>query len=241
MDAEISLDRSGPHQVLLALYALFALAAGARSIVQLATRAGDAPLAYSLSLLAAATYALGWFAIRAASFGRSGFASVMLWVELAGVVIVGTASVVEGDWFPEPSVWSGYGIGYGLVPAVLPIAALLWLREQNPAHQRGRGLVTAFKIVAVAEAVSWSGLLVGMFFKYAVDAGEQGVEVFGPIHGTVFVGYVLVTLLTWRQLRWSIPVALAALAAAIPPFCTVAFEVWAVRSGRLGGLGSDNF
>ena len=53
----------------------------------------------------------------------------MLWIELAGVVTVGTLSLVEDDWFPDASVWSGYGIGYGFVPAVLPVAALLWLRR----------------------------------------------------------------------------------------------------------------
>ena len=124
--------RSGGHQVLLAVYALFTLAAGARSIVQLATRADEAPVAYTLSLAAALTYALGWVAIRRASEGRTGFASWMLWVELAGVVTVGTLSLVEDDWFPEASVWSGYGIGYGFVPAVLPVVALLWLRAQDP-------------------------------------------------------------------------------------------------------------
>ena len=122
--------RSGGHQVLLAVYALFTLAAGARSLVQLATRADEAPVAYTLSLAAALTYALGWVAIRRASEGRTGFASRMLWVELAGVVTVGTLSLVEDDWFPDASVWSGYGIGYGFVPAVLPVAALLWLRAQ---------------------------------------------------------------------------------------------------------------
>lgn len=121
--------RSGGHQVLLALYALFVLAAGARAAVQLATDAGRAPIAYSLSAVAALTYAAGWVAIRRASVGHTGFASVMLWVELAGVVTVGTLSLVERDWFPEASVWSDYGIGYGFVPAVLPIAGLLWLRR----------------------------------------------------------------------------------------------------------------
>jgi integral membrane protein len=93
--------------------------------------------------------------------------------------------------------------------------------------------VTAFRVVAFAEAVSWLGLLISMFFKYVVDAGEQGVHVFGPIHGTVFLAYVVLTLLTWRHLRWPLPVALLALAASIPPFCTVLFEVWAQRTGRL--------
>jgi drug/metabolite transporter (DMT)-like permease len=128
----VSEPRSGAHQVLLAVYALFTLAAGARSIVQLATRAEDAPVAYSLSLVAAVTYALGWLAIRRAAEGDTAFASWMLWVELAGVVAVGTLSLVRDDWFPEPSVWSGFGIGYGFVPAVLPVVALLWLRAQDP-------------------------------------------------------------------------------------------------------------
>lgn len=126
--------RSGPHQVLLAFYALFTLAAGARAIVQLTTQYDDAPVAYWLSLAAAVTYALGWYAIRSAAAGDTRFASVMLWVELAGVVTVGTLSLVVRDWFPDASVWSDYGIGYGFVPAVLPIAGLLWLRRQKNTH-----------------------------------------------------------------------------------------------------------
>ena len=123
--------RSGAHQVLLALYALFTLAAGARSIVQIASDWDRAPVAYGLSVAAAITYALGWAAIRQASVGRAAFASVMLWVELAGVLAVGTLSLLKEDWFPDASVWSGYGIGYGFVPALLPVAGLLWLRQQR--------------------------------------------------------------------------------------------------------------
>jgi integral membrane protein len=225
-------SRSGAHQVLLLVYALFTLAAGARSLVQLATKADEAPFAYVLSLLAAVTYALGWVAIRRASEGRTAFASWMLWVELAGVLAVGTVSLLEPDWFPDATVWSDYGIGYGFVPAVLPVAGLLWLRAQDPARA-GRGTVTAFRVVAVAEALSWLGLLTGMFFKYVVDAGERGVQLFGPIHGTVFLTYVVVALLTWRSQRWSLPVGLLALVASVPPFCTVVFEQWARRTGRL--------
>jgi hypothetical protein len=127
----MSAPRSGPHKVLLACYALFALAAGARAGVQLLTQYDDAPVAYWLSAVAAVTYALGWYAIRQASYGHTGFASVMLWVELAGVLAVGTLSIVVREWFPDASVWSDYGIGYGFVPAVLPIAGLLWLRRQK--------------------------------------------------------------------------------------------------------------
>jgi len=225
--------RSGAHQVLLLLYALFTLAAGARSLVQLATRAEEAPLAYALSLGAAVTYALGWVAIRRAAAGRTAFASRMLWVELAGVLVVGTLSLVEPDWFPDATVWSDYGIGYGFVPVALPVAGLLWLRTQDSESAAGQGVVTIFRLVAFAEAASWLGLLVGMFFKYVVDAGDGGVRVFGPIHGTVFLAYVLVALVTWRHQRWSLPVGVLALAASVPPFCTVLFEQWAERTGRL--------
>ncbi|WP_372730047.1 hypothetical protein [Nocardioides sp.] len=132
-DAAAGSVRSGPHQVLLALYALFVLAAGARSAVQLATDAARAPIAYTLSAVAALTYAAGWVAIRRASAGHTGFARVMLWVELVGVAGVGTLSLVRRDWFPDASVWSDYGLGYGFVPAVLPVAGLLWLRRQRGA------------------------------------------------------------------------------------------------------------
>lgn len=127
--------RTGPHTLLLTVYALFVLAAGARSVVQIARDFDAAPAAYSLSVFAAVTYALGWLAIRRAASGRLGFAAVMLWVELSGVLIVGTLSLVRPGWFPEASVWSGYGIGYGFVPAVLPILGLVWLQRQRAVLQ----------------------------------------------------------------------------------------------------------
>jgi hypothetical protein len=123
--------RTGPHKLLLAVYAIFTLAAGARSGVQMSRDVGAAPVAYSLSVLAAVTYALGWVGIRRAAAGRLGFAWAMLWLELAGVLGVGTLSLARPDWFPDASVWSGYGVGYGFVPAVLPILGLLWLRGQH--------------------------------------------------------------------------------------------------------------
>jgi hypothetical protein len=130
-DSEARAASDGSYRVLLAFYALFTLAAGARSAVQLIQQADEAPVAYSLSALAACTYAAGWFAIRLASQGKTGFASVMLWVELAGVLTVGTLSLLVPDWFPDASVWSGYGVGYGFVPAILPVAGLIWLRRQK--------------------------------------------------------------------------------------------------------------
>lgn len=92
----------------------------------------------------------------------------------------------------------------------------------------------AFRIVAVAEALSWLGLLIGMLFKYVISDTETGVKVFGPIHGGVFVAYVIVSLVVRGPLRWSGKTLLLALAASIPPFGSLVFEQWASRTGRLG-------
>lgn len=81
-----------------------------------------------------------------------------------------------------------------------------------------------FRIAAIAEAVSWAGLLVGMFFKYVVVENEIGVQVFGPIHGVIFLAYVGTVLVAWRAERWSFETTILGLASAIPPFMTVWFE-----------------
>lgn len=94
-------------------------------------------------------------------------------------------------------------------------------------------LITAFRVVAFAEAVSWLGLLIGMFIKYVPETTEAGVQIFGPIHGGVFMAYVVLTLLVSRIQRWSVITTLLALAASIPPFATVVFELWAKRTGKL--------
>ena len=90
-----------------------------------------------------------------------------------------------------------------------------------------------FRVVATAEAFSWLGLLVGMYLKYLTGVGEVGVKIFGPIHGGIFVAYVLLTLLLSRSARWSRRTTAAGLACSVPPFATLAFEVWAQRTGRL--------
>ncbi|MBN6041303.1 DUF3817 domain-containing protein [Amycolatopsis sp. 195334CR] len=90
-----------------------------------------------------------------------------------------------------------------------------------------------FRLLALAEAMSWAGLLIGMFFKYVVVGNEIGVKIFGPIHGVVFVAYVIVALLVRESLRWDARTTVLALIASIPPFGTVLFERWATRTGRL--------
>ncbi|SHN88863.1 hypothetical protein SAMN05660350_04853 [Geodermatophilus obscurus] len=120
----------GAGRVLVAVYGVFALAAGARAAVQLSTRFAEAPVAYLLSALAAAVYLVATVAL--ARGGRR-TALVAITVELVGVLVVGTLSLLDPAAFPDETVWSAYGRGYAFIPLVLPVAGLLWLRRH---HQR---------------------------------------------------------------------------------------------------------
>ncbi len=92
-----------------------------------------------------------------------------------------------------------------------------------------------FRLVALAEAVSWVGLLIGMYFKYlGTPRTEIGVKIFGPVHGAVFVAFVIAGLLAGVALRWTVGTWLAALLASIVPLCSVIFLIWADRTGRMG-------
>src|SRR3954462_4244039 len=89
-----------------------------------------------------------------------------------------------------------------------------------------------FRAVAVAEAISWAGLLIGMFFKYAMG-NAIGVHIFGSVHGVVFIAYVVLSLLARRALSWNNRPTVWARVAITPPFGSVVFERWATRTGRL--------
>jgi integral membrane protein len=89
-----------------------------------------------------------------------------------------------------------------------------------------------FRAIAVAEAISWAGLLIGMFFKYVLG-NEAGVHIFGPIHGVIFIGYVVLALMARKPADWDGRTTVFALLASIPPFGSVVFERWATRTGRL--------
>ena len=120
---------SGAGRVLVAVYGTFALAAGARAAVQLATRFDEAPVAYLLSAFAAVVSIVATVGlVRGGPRGRR-TALVAISVELVGVLVVGTLSLVDPAAFPDETVWSGYGRGYYFVPLVLPVLGLLLLRR----------------------------------------------------------------------------------------------------------------
>lgn len=92
-----------------------------------------------------------------------------------------------------------------------------------------------FRMIALAEAVSWVGLLVGMYFKYlGSPRTEVGVQVFGMAHGLVFVAFVVAGLAVGVTVKWSPGTWLLALLASVVPLCSVIFLIWADRTGRMG-------
>lgn len=117
----------GVGRLLIAVYAIFAISSSARAIYQLATKFDDAPLAYSLSALAALVYVVATIALAQPKY--VGLAKITIAFELLGVLAVGFLSFTHPELFAHPSVWSKFGQGYGYVPLLLPILGLLWLRR----------------------------------------------------------------------------------------------------------------
>lgn len=124
---------TGVGRVLVVVYAVMALAATGRSFVQIVRRFDEAPLAYSLSAVAAAVYILATLALVFAR--RPGWYTVA-WIaivfELTGVIVVGVLSLVVPQLFGHDSVWSYFGMGYLFIPLVLPLFGIWWLRTHRP-------------------------------------------------------------------------------------------------------------
>ncbi|GAA3177367.1 hypothetical protein GCM10010531_33870 [Blastococcus jejuensis] len=127
--ASLAHDRAGtgPARALVALYGVFALAAGARAAVQLSTRFDEAPVAYLLSAFAAAVYVVAAVGLARGGTGGRRIALAAITVELIGVLAVGTLSLTDRAAFPDETVWSVYGQGYVFVPLVLPVLGLALL------------------------------------------------------------------------------------------------------------------
>ena len=119
----------GFGRFLVAVYGLLALAATGRSAYQIATKLSDAPVAYLLSAFAAVVYIVATVALARGDATSRRVATVAISIELAGVLVVGSLSEFLGDAFPDKTVWTGFGSGYGFIPLVLPFVGLWWLRH----------------------------------------------------------------------------------------------------------------
>ena len=121
----------GPGRLIVALYGLLALAATGRSVLQIVEYFDRAPVSYLLSALAALIYIVATIGLARGVRLSVRIASGAIVIELIGVLVVGAISYVAPDAFPDKTVWSHFGQGYGYVPLVLPVLGLLWIRRNR--------------------------------------------------------------------------------------------------------------
>ncbi len=115
------------------------------------------------------------------------------------------------------------------------MAGMARVSDPRPASRYSLRTVDGrLRVIALAEAASWVGLLIGMYFKHLASPGtELGVQIFGPVHGLMFVLFVMIgigagTAFRWRPSTWSLAVL-----GAVVPLGSVLFLIWAERTGRI--------
>ncbi|GLF96326.1 hypothetical protein [Streptomyces yaizuensis] len=121
----------GPGVLLVWLYSVMSVGAVSRSLYAILTDFSSAPLAHSLSAVAAVVYAfITYTLVRGGETARRA-GLVCCAAELAGVLVVGTWTMADPAAFPDSTVWSEFGMGYLFIPVVLPVTGMLWLRRSR--------------------------------------------------------------------------------------------------------------
>jgi len=128
-ESKAAATNQGFGRVLVVIYAIFAIGATSRSVIQIVSRFEEAPIAYSLSAFAAVVYIVATVALGRGNKTSRKVAYVAVGIEMAGVLIVGAISLLFPEAFPRATVWSDFGRGYLFIPLVLPPVALWWLRK----------------------------------------------------------------------------------------------------------------
>jgi integral membrane protein len=93
---------------------------------------------------------------------------------------------------------------------------------------------TLFRALAIAEAISWTLLIVGLLLR-ATTGWALGVTIGGGIHGFVFLSYGATAILVALNNRWHAWPTVIALVSAVIPYATIPAELWLQRTGRLAG------
>lgn len=126
---------SGVGRLLITVYGVLALGATGRSVVQIIERFDTAPLAFTLSAIAALVYIVATIALIAPGPVWNRVAWIAIGFEAVGVIVVGALSIAMPELFPEATVWSVFGMGYLFIPLVLPWLGLWWLASVRSAER----------------------------------------------------------------------------------------------------------
>lgn len=88
-----------------------------------------------------------------------------------------------------------------------------------------------FRLAAFAEACGWTLLITGIIGTHFTGS-RVPVAIAGQIHGTLFFGYALASVVLYPNLRWSRKRAIVALLASVPPYGSLLFEQWANQTRK---------
>ena len=121
----------GIGRLLIAAYAVLALAATGRAGYELIAKFDQAPLPYALSAASALIYIVATVALARPGSTAHKVAYVAVLIELTGVLVIGAASFFAYGGKQVRTVWSYFGVAYGCVPLVLPILGLIWLGKSK--------------------------------------------------------------------------------------------------------------
>lgn len=127
----------GAGRVLIAVYGILAIGATSRAVYQILTVYSTGKVPITASAVSAVIYVLATVALILPGRFWYRVAWVTISFELAGVLIIGTLSLLfPAVWAPTKAlafgtVWSYYGVGYILIPLVLPVLGMryLWRRR----------------------------------------------------------------------------------------------------------------
>jgi integral membrane protein len=96
-----------------------------------------------------------------------------------------------------------------------------------------------FRLAAYAEAGGWTLLLAGIAIsRYVTPGNDTAVQIAGQLHGMLFFGYMVAAVGLYPSLGWSRWRGLTALAFSVPPYGTLAFELWAAHGRHNAGFKS---
>jgi integral membrane protein len=92
-----------------------------------------------------------------------------------------------------------------------------------------------YRVLAVAEAVTWTLLISGMILKYGFGVVPEAATVAGFMHGTIFIAYGAASILVAMNQRWGVKLTVLAVISAVVPYATIPFEMSVDRKGLLAG------
>ena len=90
-----------------------------------------------------------------------------------------------------------------------------------------------YTVVATAEMVTWTGLIIAMIARYGFGYEGGLFFVAGLSHGIIFITYWVTSVTIGINLRWGFGTIIVALLAAIPPWLTLPVDRWLLKKGKL--------